>query len=93
VDPKTFAVDDALADQFTAYLVKENQLTPEDVKEIRKSEAESRVLRFLLKREILSAKFGMTQGYQSVIKDDEQLSQALAHFGQAADLARAYFSQ
>jgi carboxyl-terminal processing protease len=93
VDPKAFAVDDALADQFTAYLVKENQLTPEDAKEIRKSEAEARVMRFLLKREILSAKFGMTQGYQSVIKDDEQLSQALAHFDQASDLARAYFSK
>jgi len=90
VDPKTFAVDDGLLDQFMAYILKENQLTPEEIKDMRGAPAEMRIVKFLLKREILSAKFGMTQGYQSVIKDDDQLSQALASFNQAADLARAY---
>ncbi len=88
---RDFQPDDKVVEAFSAQCVKDELLTPKGAAEMRKDEAEMRVLRTILRREILSARFGMTQGYQSIIRDDEQVNQALAHFGQAADLAGLYF--
>ena len=87
---KDFQPDAKAVEEFAAYLIKEEMLTPDQAKEMKSGEAEMRILRTILRREVLSARFGMTQGYQSVIKDDEQVNQALLQFGQAAELVRLY---
>jgi carboxyl-terminal processing protease len=88
---KDFQPDAKVVEEFAAYLIKEEMLTADQAREMKTADGEMRILRTLLRREVLSARFGMTQGYQSIIKDDDQVTQAIAHFGQAADLARLYF--
>jgi carboxyl-terminal processing protease len=89
--PRDFEPDAKTVDEFAAHLVKAELLTAEQAKEMKGNAAEMRILRTLLRREVLSARFGMTQGYRSTLKDDDQVTQALAQFGPAAELARLYF--
>lgn len=89
---ENFNLNDEIIKEFLESLVNEKWITLEEKEKVLKDEKEMKILKFMLKREILSSKFGMTKGYQLTLKDDEQITKAIQYMPQAEELAKAYFA-
>jgi len=89
---ENFQLNQNILDEFFKYLIENKWLFQEDKEKICKDETELKNIKFMLKREILSAKFGMTKGYQLTLKDDEQILQTINNFDKAEELNKNYFS-
>lgn len=89
---ENFVLSEENLNSFFDYLLENKWFSREDKEKILKDEAELRNIKFMLKREILSAKFGMTKGYQITLKEDEQILEAIKHFEKAEVFAKNYFS-
>lgn len=81
-----------LLEDFVNYLLKNKFLDQQDKEKILTDEKENKITKFMLKREILSAKFGISKGYQLTLNEDEQIIEALKSFDKAEELAQKYFS-
>lgn len=88
---ENFQLNQEILEEFFKYLIENKWFSSEDKEKIYKEEEELKRIKFMLKREILSAKFGMTKGYQLTLKDDEQILQSIQNFDKAEELAKNYF--
>lgn len=89
---ENFVLSEEILKSFFDYLLENKWFSPEDKEKILKDEEELKNIKFMLKREILSAKFGMTKGYQLTLKEDEQILKSLQYFEKAEEFAKNYFS-
>lgn len=83
--------EEILKDLFN-YVEENKWFSREEIEKILNNEEELKNIKFMLKREILSAKFGMTKGYQLTLKEDEYILKAIQLFDRAEEFAKNYFT-
>ncbi len=88
--PRDFRPDAPVLDLFRNYLVEQGIATGDEFDTALAKEENQTFTNFFLRREILSAGYGMEHGYRSVIMEDRQVSEALNHFDEAMKLWNIY---
>lgn len=89
---ENFELSQEILKDFFNYLIENKWFSKEDTEKILSDESELKNIKFMLKREILSAKFGMTKGYQLTLKEDEQILNAIQYFEKAEEFSKNYFN-
>ncbi len=88
---ESFVLNEEVLKKFFDYLKEKKWIKDKEIENILKEEREINTIKFFLKREILSVKFGMTKGYQLTLKEDEQIKAAIMQFPEAEKLSQEYF--